>query len=69
MTKVMEMEIRHLGFLERESQTSADIARIQPCQGFARKHQFRFHRPASVFLFQQFEGGLIEQDGASFAVL
>lgn len=65
----MEMEIGHLGFLQSQMEPSADIARIQPCQCFARKHQFRFHRTACIFVLQQFEGGLIERDGASFAVL
>ena len=41
MPKIMEMEIRHLGFLQREIQTSTDIARIQPCLCFARKYQLR----------------------------
>ena len=62
------MEIGHLGFLQIQMETSADIAGILPCQGFARKHQLRFHRTASIFVLQQFEGGLIERDGASFAI-
>jgi hypothetical protein len=30
MAKVVEMEISHLGFLQREMQASADIASIEP---------------------------------------
>lgn len=68
MAKIIEMEIGHRGFLQSEIQTSADIARIQPYLCFARKHQLRFHRRASILLLQQFKRCLIERDGASFAI-
>src|SRR5712692_1788332 len=68
MAEIMEMEIRHLGLLQREIQTSADIARIQPCLCFARKHQLRIHRTASSLVLQQVERGLIEREGASLAI-
>ena len=49
MAEVVEMEVGHLRFLQREMQTATDVACIQPCQCFAREHQFRVHRMAKRF--------------------
>ena len=49
MAQIVEMEVCHLGFLQREMQTATDVACIQPCLCFAGKYQFRVHRMAKRF--------------------